>query len=115
MSAADDGRELAALLTPRDDQNLAARGAGGVGTEPGVYAAEVEAMAALRQHPDLVPLRELRQADRTFRRKFGLRGGSVGEFGERLQDLLLQALIGRRVIGRRSRGTAEPGAASHRY
>ena len=74
-----------------DDEDAAARGAGGVGGEPGVDARDVEGVAALRQHADLLPGRELRQADGALRQDLRLRHGVlVGEARQRPERLLLE-------------------------
>lgn len=110
-------RELTALLTPgRHRQNLPTRRARGVGPKPRVDARHVEAVAALRQHADLVAVGELRQADRALRRRHPLlrRAVDVGEFRKRLENLLFEAFV-RQSPRRRTAGagaTAEPGAAS---
>lgn len=67
-----DGSLAAALAAggrQGDDEEAAAGGAAGVVAEPGVDAADVEAVAALRQHSELVPLLELRQTDGALRRR----------------------------------------------
>lgn len=54
----------------RNHRNLTARGAGRVRSQPHVDALHVEAVAALRQLPDLVSRGELGEAD-----------GALGELG----------------------------------
>lgn len=62
-------------------------------SEPGVDAADVEAMSALRQHSDFVSGGELREADRAVR-KLDRRFRCGGELGEGAEDLLLDAFVG---------------------
>jgi hypothetical protein len=93
-------RKLTALLAPTHRQDLSTRGARGVGAKPRVDAGDMEGVAALRQSPELVPIHELSQA-------YGAIGcaqlsvlgvvrvrRAVGELWERLEHLLLQALVG---------------------
>lgn len=63
--------------------------------EPRVDACQVEGVAALRQHPDLVAGGELLQADWAVGEPGGRIHGEV-ELGERSEDLLLEAPIGLR-------------------
>lgn len=114
-------RELAALLAASHHQDLPARRARRVGPKPHVHASDVEDVAALRQNPDLISLRELPQADGALRSQLGRRLGAadaVCELGERLEYLLLDALVGgglsRAEAGSTGSGAApEPGAARH--
>lgn len=104
-------REPAALVTSRNRrQNLTARGARRMRSEPRVDATHVEAMAALRQHSDFVSGGELGEADRAIgelHRGFGGRG----ELRERTQDLLLDAFVGGSRRRRRRRGGGGGGEA----
>ncbi|KAK2977165.1 hypothetical protein RJ640_027778 [Escallonia rubra] len=59
--------------------------------QPHVNALDVEPVAALRHDADLVAAGVLRQADGALRRELPGRGGVVGELGEGLEDLLLEA------------------------
>lgn len=84
--------------------------------EPHVDAADMEAVAALRQDADFVPSDEFRQADGAVR-EFGIKTGGEGLLGEGAEGLLLEAFVGGR--GRRSGASvveggkaAQPGAAS---
>ncbi|KAK9109535.1 hypothetical protein Sjap_017595 [Stephania japonica] len=91
-----------------------AGGAGRVGSEPRVDAADVEAVAALGQHSDLVALSEVGEADGAVGGQFpgGGGGGGVGELGEGVEGLLLEALVGSDRAGGPAAG---PGAAGHRH
>lgn len=77
-------------------------------SEPGVDAANMESMSALRQHSDFVSGCELREADRAIG-EFNGGFGSGGELGEGAEDLLLDAFVGGsgRRLGSGSRGEAE--------
>lgn len=55
----------------RLEEREPAVGAGRVGSEPLVYAPDMEPMVALGQHPDLLPVHELSQADGALRRRQG--------------------------------------------
>lgn len=68
-SSGPGGRKTPTLLTPGHRQNLPTGGARRVGPKPRVDAGNVEAVAALRQHADLVAGGELGEADRAFRRR----------------------------------------------
>lgn len=97
-----DSRKLAAFLTPGHRQNLAAWRTGGVRTQPGVDAEDMEAMAALGQHPDLIPFHELPQANRTLHwsklcNSIAVLG--VRELGEGLKDPLLETSVGQTPSG----------------
>ncbi|KAK3034202.1 hypothetical protein RJ639_034342 [Escallonia herrerae] len=77
-------------------------------------------MAALRHDADLVAAGVLRQADGALRSELPGRGGVVGELGEGLEDLLLEAPVGGGLAswGAAAGGratAAEPGAAGHGY
>lgn len=73
----------------------AAGGAGGARPEPRIDAADVEAVAAPRQHAQVLPVGELREAYHALGRRGGERGAE-GDGGERVDGLPLEAL-GRRV------------------
>lgn len=77
-------------------------------SEPGVDAADVEAMSALRQHSDFVSGGELRKADRAIG-EFNSGFGGGGELGEGAEDLLLDTFVGGggRRLGSGGRGEAE--------
>ena len=110
------GGEATALVASRNHQNLTARRARRMRSQPLVDARQVEPVAALRQHSDFVAGGELRQADRAVGELArGLDGG--GELGEGAEDLLLNAFVGGGRRRRRSGGgggeaeAAEAGAA----
>lgn len=90
-SSGPGGRKTPTLLTPGHRQNLPTGGARRVGPKPRVDAGNVEAVAALRQHADLVAGGEVGEADRAFRCRHPLAGVAVHvrELRQRLQHLLL--------------------------
>jgi len=77
-------RTLAALPAPRYDEDLAARRARGVRSKPRINTNDVETVAALRQHADLVAVGVLRQADRTLRTTAASYGGGAEGGGTEL-------------------------------
>nr|GMD22917.1 predicted protein [Ipomoea batatas] len=109
LVSATGGAAVAAV----DEEDLAARRTGGVRSEPSVNTSDVEAVAAVRQDSDFVSGGELREANGAFG-EFGGEFGGEAELGEGLEDLLLQAFVGRRRrrIGGSGRDPADPGAAS---
>lgn len=116
-------REATALVAPADHKDLPAGGAGRVRRQPRVNAGNMEPVSALGQNPHLVTFCEVREADGATGDELaggtggggGGRRGCVGEPGEGLEDLLLDALVGV-AGGRRSEpaivgGSTEAGAA----
>lgn len=104
-------------------QDPSAGRAGGVGGEPLVDARQVEGVAAVRKHSDLVTCGKFGKADdAVVIRKIGSGLRREGELRERAEDLLIQSLVG---LGRRKGGpdsvggrrgeAAEPGAAGDGY
>lgn len=83
-------------------------------SEPSVDADDVEAVAALRQHADLVAVGVLRQADSALAASAARTGCGgellvVGVLRERLEDLLFEALV---VLVGGSRAAVAGGAAA---
>jgi hypothetical protein len=81
----------------RHDEGAAAGRAGGAGHEPDVDAGGVEPVAARREHADLVPARELREADGALLRVRLAAGDLERHGGQRLP--LEPLVLARRRLG----------------